>query len=155
MDDFDVDGYITKINDLVDTSYPKTTLFWIEKYEPSPNLPIALLLESPPALELRPLPNAPTDTLLVIPNQEAQLIDILKAHKKAVGWDISKMRDNDIKIFMIDFFIFDTTFGGPSPKSFYDVKIIYGDRFSVNLKKVPCYRLGRDDDKTYHIHARD
>ena len=80
MDDFDVDGYITKTNDLVDTPYPKTILLWIEEHEPSPNPQIALLLESPSALELKPLPDTPTDTLLVIPNQEAQLIGILKLY---------------------------------------------------------------------------
>ena len=74
VDDFDIDGYITKINDLVDTSYPKTIVLWIKKYEPSPNPPIALLLELPHVLELKPLPDAPTDILLVIANQEAQLV---------------------------------------------------------------------------------
>ena len=70
VDDFDVDRYIIKINDLVDMSYPKTILFWIKKYEPSPNLSIALLLESPSTLELKPFLDAPTNTLPVIPNQE-------------------------------------------------------------------------------------
>ena len=84
MDDFDIDGYITKINNLVDASYLKATLLWIKKYEPSPNLPIALLLESPPTLELKPIPDAPTDIFLVISNQEVQLISILKTHKEAV-----------------------------------------------------------------------
>ena len=110
VDNFDVDGYITKINDLVETSYSKITPFWIKKYEPSPSPPIALLLESSPALELKPLPDAPTDILLVIPNQEVQLIGILKSHKEAIKWDIIDMRHNDFKIFMIDFSIFDTTF---------------------------------------------
>ena len=105
MDDFDVDGYITKINDLVNILSPKTILLWIKKYEPSSNPPIALLLESPPALELKSLLDAPTDILLVIPNQEVQLVGILKVYKEAVGWDISEIRDNDIEIFMIDFFI--------------------------------------------------
>ena len=82
VDDFDVNGYIIKSNDLVDTSYPKTTPLWIKKYEPSPNLPIAFLLESPSILELKSLPDAPIDTLLVIPNQEVQLVGILKVHKK-------------------------------------------------------------------------
>ena len=90
--------------------YPKITPLWIEKYESSPNPPIALLLESPPTLKLKPLPDVPTDTLLLISNQEAWLVGILKAHKEAVGWDISEMRDNDIEIFMIDFSIFGTTF---------------------------------------------
>ena len=72
--------------------------------------PIAPLLESPTALELKPLPNAPTKILSVILNQKAQLVGILKAHKKAIRWDIADMRDNDFKIFMTDFFVFDTTF---------------------------------------------
>ena len=110
MDDFDVDRYIIKVNDLVNTSYPKTILFWIEKYEPSPNSLIALLLESPPILELKSLLDAHTNTLLMIPNQEVQLVGILKAHKEDIGWDISEMRDNNIEIFMIDFFIFGITF---------------------------------------------
>ena len=59
VDDFDVDGYITKTNDLVDMHYPKTILLWIEKYELSSNPPIALLLESPSVLDLKLLPDAP------------------------------------------------------------------------------------------------
>ena len=37
MADFDVDGYITEVNDLVNTPYPKTISFWIEKYKPPPS----------------------------------------------------------------------------------------------------------------------
>ena len=110
MDNFDVDGYIIEINDLLDTSYSKTTPLWIEQYEPSPSPPIVSLIESPPILELKPLPDAPIDTPLMSPNQKDQLVGVLKMHKEAVGWDISKKRDNDIEIFMIDFSIFDTTF---------------------------------------------
>ena len=110
VDDFDKDGYIAEVNDLIDIPYPKTTLLEIEKYEPPPNPPIAPLLESPTALELKSLPDALTDTLLVISNQEAQLVGVLKAHKEAVGWDIAEMRDNDFKIFINDFSVFGTTF---------------------------------------------
>ena len=70
MNNFDIDGYITEVNDLADMSYPKTTPSWIKEHEPSPNPPIALLLESPPVLELKSLYDIPTDTLPVIPNQE-------------------------------------------------------------------------------------
>ena len=52
MDDFDEDGYIIEVHDLVDTSYPKTILLEIEEYELPPSPPIAFLLESPTALEL-------------------------------------------------------------------------------------------------------
>ena len=110
MDNFDVDGHIIEINDLVDTSYPKTISLWIEKYESSPSPPIALLLESPSTLELKPLLDAPTDTLLVILNQKISLVGILKVHKKVIGWDIFKMINNNIKIFVTDLSVVGTTF---------------------------------------------
>ena len=81
-DDFNVNRHITKINDLIEIPYFETTQLWIENHEPSPSPPIALLLESSIVLELKPLPDASTDTFLVIPNQEAQLVNILKHIKK-------------------------------------------------------------------------
>ena len=105
-DDFNVNEHITKINDLVEMLYFETTSFWIKKYEPSPIPPISLLLESP----AQSLPDVPTDTIPVIPNQEAQLVGILKMHEEAIGWDISEMRNNDIEIFMTDLSIVGTTF---------------------------------------------
>ena len=80
MDDFDIDEYITEVN----TLYPKTTPFWIQKYEPPLSPPIAPLLESPTILELKSLSDASTTILPVIPNQEVQLISVLKIHKEAV-----------------------------------------------------------------------
>ena len=62
---------------------------------------MALLLELLIFLELKPLPDAPI---------EAQLIGVLKAHKKSIGWNISEMMDNDIEIFMIDISVVGTTF---------------------------------------------
>ena len=43
----------------------------IEEHEPLHSPPIASLLESPHALEIMPLSDVPTDTLPMIPNQEA------------------------------------------------------------------------------------
>ena len=110
MDNFDEEVCITEVNDLVDTSYPKTILLKIKKYEPPSSPPITSSLESPTALELKPLFDAPTNILPMVPNQKVQLVDVLKVLKEAVGWDITDTRDNDFKILMTDFFVFGTTF---------------------------------------------
>ena len=107
VNDFDEDGYNAEVNNQVDTSYLKTIPLLIEKSKPSPSPPIVSLLEPSSDLKLKPFFDAPTDTLPVIPNQEDQLIGILKAHKEVVGWDITDMRNNN---FMNIFFVFGTTF---------------------------------------------
>ena len=95
--------YITEINDPLDTPYS----LWTSQYEPTSSPPIVSLLETSPGLEMTPLPVMPTDTLLVTSSQEDQIVVILNSHRKAIGWDICKMRDND---FIADFSIFGTTF---------------------------------------------
>ena len=62
-------------------------------------------IQSPPQLELKPLPSTlkyvllePKDTLPVIivvsltPDQESQLIDVLKQHKVAIGWSMADLK---------------------------------------------------------------
>ena len=59
VDDYDMEGGSEEINTLLDTSNIKITLFWTIKYEPLSalaNTPTVPSLESPPALELKPLP---------------------------------------------------------------------------------------------------
>ena len=110
MDDFDVDGCDTEMNDLVETPYPNNTPSLIEKYEPSPNSPITPLLESSPDPELKTLPITSMDTLPMIYDQESQIVDVLKAHQEAIGWNIADMRNNDFKILISDLSEFGTTF---------------------------------------------
>ena len=94
VDDYDMERGSEEVNILVDTSNVETTSPWTIKYEPLPALANTVTvpsLESPPALELKPLPTTlkyaflgPNDTLLVIiasdltPDQEVQLVGILK-----------------------------------------------------------------------------
>ena len=66
-DDFDDDGYNTKVNDQIDKPNRKTTPLWIENFEPPPSPPIASLLEPPIDQELKPLFDESIDTPLVIP----------------------------------------------------------------------------------------
>ena len=110
VDDFNINGHITKMNNLFEMPYPETTPSWIKKYEPPSDPPIATLLESLPNPELKPLPVITNDTVPVILNQEAQLAEVLNTHKEAIGWDISKHRDNDLKILVSDLSVFGTTF---------------------------------------------
>ena len=99
--------YIIEMNDLLDTSYFEPTSLWINQYEPTSSPPIVSLLEAPLDLEVMPLPVMPKDTLPIISSQEDQIVAILNSHRKAIGWDICKIRDND---FITDFSIFGTTF---------------------------------------------
>ena len=57
--------YITKINDPLDTPYFEPIPLWTKQYEPTSSPPIVPLLETPPGLEMMPLPVMPTDTLPV------------------------------------------------------------------------------------------
>ena len=113
---YDFEEYMKEVNTLLDTPHDKTTPPWTIKYEPLPTLastPIVPSLESPPTLELKPLPAALkyvflglNDTLPAIiasdltPNQEAQLVGILKEHKEAIGWSIADLKGIDPSICM-------------------------------------------------------
>ena len=100
-------GYITEMSNLLDTPHLEHTSLWINQYEPTSSPPIVLLLEPPPELELMQLLVIPTATLPVISSQEDQIVGVLDLRRKAVGWDICKMRGND---FIANFSIFGTTF---------------------------------------------
>lgn len=84
VDNFNVDGCIIEVNNLPEISYFKTIPLWIKKYKPIPNPPIVSLLESQPDVKLKLLLVIPTDTLLIIPNQETQLVGVLKVLKEAI-----------------------------------------------------------------------
>ena len=77
--------YITEINDPLDTPYFEPTSLWTNQYEPTSSPPIVSLLETPPGLEVMPLPVVPTDTLPVTSSQEDQVVGVLNSHRKAVG----------------------------------------------------------------------
>ena len=98
--------YTTKINDPFDTPYFEPTSLWTKQYEPTSSPPIVPLLETPPCLEMKPLPVMPTDTLLITYSQKARIVGVLNSHRKAVGWDICQMRDSN---FIADLAIFGTT----------------------------------------------
>ena len=70
-------------------------------------------LESSPKLELKPLPDrlkyaflGSNDTLLVIiasdlqKDQDDSLLEMLKEHKKAIGWTIAYLKGIDPSIYM-------------------------------------------------------
>ena len=96
-----MEGGSEEVNTLVDTSNVKTSLSWTIKYEPLPtlvNTPTAPSLESPPTLKLKPLSIAlkyaflgsnDTPSMIIAsdltPDQEAQLVGILKKNKEAIG----------------------------------------------------------------------
>ena len=59
INSFDVDGSIAKVNALLDVNYADNSLPWHKKIEPLPGLahtPTLPSTESPPQVELKPLP---------------------------------------------------------------------------------------------------
>ena len=105
IDEFECDNYKREVNTLLDSpnsNFPS----WTIKYEPSPDLakePMLPSIQSPPQLELKPLPSTlkyvflePKDTLPVIivvcltPDQESELL--LKKHKDVIGWSVADLK---------------------------------------------------------------
>ena len=116
VDNFDLDEYTEEVNALLESSNSKTTPPWTVKYDqlsvPS-STPLVTSLEAPPILELRSLCATlkysflrSNDTLPVIiasdltPNQEDQLVGVLKEHKEAIGWSIADLKGIDPSICM-------------------------------------------------------
>jgi hypothetical protein len=89
---------------------------WRVSKEPLPltsSTPLVPSLESPPKLELKPLPDKPkyaflgsNNTLPVIiasdlqKDQEDSLLEVLKEHKETIGWTVANLKGIDPSICM-------------------------------------------------------
>jgi hypothetical protein len=114
--DFDTNQYIEEVHDLLETA--ANANFHPRKVpNESLRLTSSILhvpsLESPPKLELKPLPNklkyaflCSNDTLPVISasnllkDQEDNLLEMLKKHKEAIGWTVADLKGIDPSICM-------------------------------------------------------
>ena len=108
--DFDMDCVSEEVNALLDSTPLMDTDEWKAKVLPlysmeSPHTPAVPSVESPPKLDLKPLPAelkyaflGPEESLPVIiaaeltVEQEAKLIDVLREHKSAIGWTIADIK---------------------------------------------------------------
>ena len=100
IDEFECHSYTRELNTLLDSPNSSNLLPWTIRYEPLPDLAKESMhpsIQSPPQLELTPLFNIlkyiflePKDIISVIiaagltPDQESQLINVLKQHKDAI-----------------------------------------------------------------------
>ena len=105
--DFDIDRSVEEVNALLDSAPSMDTNQWksrVEQLAPSENKLIPSS-ESPPKLELKPLPNTleyaflgEESALSVIissslnDGQKGKLLDVLKEHKGALGWTIADIK---------------------------------------------------------------
>ncbi|KAH9697871.1 hypothetical protein KPL71_023794 [Citrus sinensis] len=105
--DFDIDRSVDEVNALLDSAPSIDTNKWksrVEQLAPSEKKLIPSS-ESPPKLELKPLPNTleyaflgEESTLPVIissslnDEQKGKLLDVLKEHKGALGWTIADIK---------------------------------------------------------------
>ncbi|KAH9705552.1 Endonuclease [Citrus sinensis] len=105
--DFDIDRSVDEVNALLDSAPSMHTNKWksrVEQLAPSEKKLIPSS-ESPPKLELKPLPNTleyaflgEESTLPVIISsplnneQKGKLLDVLKEHKGALGWTIADIK---------------------------------------------------------------
>ena len=62
----------------------------------------------------------PTDTLPVISSKEDQIVGVLNSHRKAIGWDICRMRGSN---FIADLFVFGITFEDYLQNLFFILKL--------------------------------
>ena len=97
-----------EVNALLDLPHPAHSLPWSMKIESLPKLetePLCPSIQAPPQLELKPLPESLKyvflgleKILLVImasdltPEQEDQLLNVLKSHREAIGWTIANLK---------------------------------------------------------------
>jgi hypothetical protein len=116
FEDFDTDQYIEEVHDLLETAASANFHPWRLPKEPLPltsSTPHVPSIESPPKLELKPLPDklkyaflGANDTLLVIiasdlqEDQENNLLEVLKEHKEAIGWTVADLKGIDPSICM-------------------------------------------------------
>ncbi|KAH9667290.1 hypothetical protein KPL70_020978 [Citrus sinensis] len=113
--DFDIDRSVDEINALLDSAPSMDTNKWksrVEQLAPSEKQLIPSS-ESPPKLELKPLPNTleyaflgEESTLPVIisaslnDEQKGKLLDVLKEHKGALGWTIADIKGHEFYCFL-------------------------------------------------------
>ncbi|XP_062155263.1 uncharacterized protein LOC133863335 [Alnus glutinosa] len=114
--DFNTNQYIDEVNALLETTASADFYPWRLPKEPLPptsSTPPVPSLESPPKLELKPLPDklkyaflGSNDTLPVIiasdlqKDQEDSLLAVLKKHKEAIGWTVADLKGIDPSICM-------------------------------------------------------
>jgi hypothetical protein len=115
-EDFNTNQYIDEVNALLETAASANFHPWRLSKEPLPQTssthPIPSL-ESPPKLELKPLPDKLKDAFLGSNNtfpviiasdlqkdQEDNLLAVLKKHKKAIGWTVAYLKGIDPSICM-------------------------------------------------------
>jgi hypothetical protein len=115
-EDFNTNQYIDEVNALLETATSANFHPWRLPKEPLPptsSTPPVPSLESPPKLELKPLPDklkyaffGSNDTLPVIiasdlqKDQEDSLLAVLKKHKEAIGCTIADLKGIDPSICM-------------------------------------------------------
>jgi hypothetical protein len=116
FEDFDTDQYIDEVHELLETAASADFHPWRQPKEPLPlisSTPPVPSLESPPKLELKPLPDklkyaflGANETLPVIiasdlqKDQEDNLLEVLKEHKEAIGWTVADLKGIDPSICM-------------------------------------------------------
>jgi hypothetical protein len=116
FEDFNTDQYIEKVHNLLETAASVDFHPWRLPKEPLPvttSTPPVPSLESPPKLELKPLPDklkyaflGANDTLPVIiasdlqKDQEDNMLEVLKEHKEAIGWTVADLKGIDPSICM-------------------------------------------------------
>ena len=84
MDSFDIDGYMEKVNVLLEP--PIFTPPWIQKYEPMPSF-LNIPIESPPTIKQEPLlvmTNDPSREHDEISDQKTQLVGAQNKYKEAM-----------------------------------------------------------------------
>ena len=104
-----------EVSALLEPPKSNTTPPWTVKFEPLPtqSTPLVPSLETPPMLELKPLPEklkysflGPKDTLPVIiastltPDQEEKLVEVLMEHREAIGWAVADLKGIDPSVCM-------------------------------------------------------
>jgi hypothetical protein len=116
FEDFDTDQYLDEVHELLETAASADFHPWRLPKEPLPltsSTPPVPSLESPPKLELKPLPDklkyaflGANETLPVIiasdlqKDQEDNLLEVLKEHKEAIGWTVADLKGIDPSICM-------------------------------------------------------
>jgi hypothetical protein len=116
FENFNTDQYIEEVHDLLETVASAEFHPWRVPKETLPLTSSTTLvpsLESPPKLELKPLPDklkyaflGSNDTLPIIiasdlqKDQEDSLLEMLKEHKEAIGWNMADLKGIDPSICM-------------------------------------------------------
>ena len=112
-----------EMNALFDSPHPAHSLPWSIKIEPLPKLetePLRSSIQAPPQFELKPLPESLKYVFLglkktlpiiiasdLIPEQEDQLLNVLKTHREAIGCTIADLKGISPSICMHHIYIED------------------------------------------------